>query len=272
MALLGKGEPKMGIPKAPVEKKGLFKFLEVYGRRMWQIFGLNVIFLLACIPIVTIGPAIAGMTKVCRNWSQERNAFIWSDFWGAFKSNFKQSFFMGIIDIICAIGFAISIPYYYAWADESDVMYIPLLICICCCVLFFMMHFYIYLMIVSTNLTMRKIIKNSFFLVPLGVKNCLWTLLIWIICIFLMVGLFPYSLLVVLFFPFSFLCFVNAFNCYPIIRKYVIQPYYDARGEDNPEFDYLKTEKDAVFEDKGGEETVPEKEHKKKKGKAKIIS
>ena len=270
MALLGSTQPRTGVPKAPAEKKGLFKFGEIYGRRCWQLITLNLIFLLACIPIVTIGPAIAAMTKVCRNWSQERNAFVWADFWDAFKKNFKQGFVMGTIDLVCLVGFYVAILSYYEWASETSAMYIPLIICISCCTVFFMMHFYIYLMIASTNLSLFKIIKNSFFLVSLGIKKSLWTLLIWIIVLFLMIGFLPYSLFIIPFWPFSFLCFVNAFNCYPEIRKYVIQPYYDERGEDNPEFDYLKTD-DAVFEDKGGEEPVPEKESRRKK-KSKTIS
>lgn len=64
------------------------------------------------------------------------------------------------------------------------------------------------------------------------------------------------------------MCFVTAFNCYPVIRKYVIQPYYDSRGEDNPEFDYLKTKEDeAVFEDNPQIETVHEKKETGRKGK-----
>ena len=89
MSLFSKyDEPGRGIPKAPVEKKGFFKFMEIYGRRGWKLVQLNLIYLLALIPIVTFGPATAAMTKVCRNWSQERNAFVWVDFWEAFRKNF----------------------------------------------------------------------------------------------------------------------------------------------------------------------------------------
>lgn len=255
-------QPGMGIPKAPYEKKGFFKFMEIYGRRMWKLMGLNLMFLLAMLPVVTIGPAIAAMTKVCRNWSQERNAFMWSDFWDAYKSNFKQSFVMGLIDLVFIAGFTVAIPAYNEWAKTTTAMYIPLVLCLSCCIVFFMMHFYIYLMIVSTNLTLGKIVKNSFFLVSLGVKKSLWTLLVWIVVVFLMVGFLPISLFFILFWPFSFICFVGAFNCYPVIRKYVIQPYYDALGQDNPEFDYLKTD-DAIFEDKGAEEPKPQSTPKK---------
>ena len=137
MSLFSKyDEPGRGIPKAPVEKKGFFKFMEIYGRRGWKLVQLNLIYLLALIPIVTFGPATAAMTKVCRNWSQERNAFVWEDFWEAFRKNFKQGFIMGLIDLLFIVGFAVAIPSYSAWAKQTEWMYIPLVICLACCIVF----------------------------------------------------------------------------------------------------------------------------------------
>jgi hypothetical protein len=121
-------------------------------------------------------------------------------------------------------------------------------------------------MIVSTHLSLGKIVKNSFFLVSLGIKNSLWTLLTWIVVVFFIIAFPLISMFIIPFWPFSFICFVGAFNCYPVIRKYVIQPYYDALGQDNPEFDYLKTG-DSIFEDRGAEEPAPEKPVKKSKPK-----
>lgn len=257
-----------GIPKAPQEKTGLFKFMEIYGRRMWVLMGLNLIYLLACIPIITVGPATAAMTKVARNYSQERHAFIWHDFWQAFKSNFKQGFIMGIIDIVFVIAFIVAIPFYSTIAQQNPVMYIPFLLCLMCIIVFFMMHFYIYLMIVSTTLSLGQILKNSFFLTSLGLKHSLITLLIWITVGLLMIQMLPLSIFIMIFWTASFLCFVTCFNCYPVIRKYVIQPYYDKLGEDNPEFDYLKSDNEAVFEDMGGKESpINTDKQKKKKGK-----
>ncbi len=257
-----------GIPKAPQQKTGLFRFVELYGRKMWLLMGLNLIYILACVPVVTFGPATAAMTKIARNYSQERHAFIWQDFWEAFKKNFKQSFIMGLIDLLFIVAFIVAIPFYKMLADQNAMMYIPFMLCLMCIIVFFMMHFYIYLMIVSTTLSLRQILKNSFFLTSIGLKQSLVTLLIWIVVSFLMLMLFPMSLFLLLFWTFGFMCFVTCFNCYPIIRKYVIQPYYDKLGEQNPEFDYLKSSDDAVFEDMGGKEApVTMDKPKKKKGK-----
>ena len=275
MSLFGNYDtPGKGIPKAPMEKKGIFKFFEIYGRRIWKLVQVNMIFVLACIPVVTFGPAVAGMTKVARNYSQERNAFIWTDFWTTFKKCFKQSFVMGLLDLLLIAAFAVGLPVYYQLAEQSSVMYIPLVISISCMILFIMMNYYIYLMIVSTNLSLMQILKNSLFLVALGFKSTFVTFLTWILVIALMVIFYPYSYFLMFVWPFAFLNFVTAFNCYPVIRKYVIQPYYDQRGEDNPEFDYLKLRDDeeAIFEDNPELEQQEAEKDKSSKKKGKTIS
>lgn len=276
MSLFGNYDtPGKGIPKAPMEKKGLFKFFEIYGRRIWKLVQLNMLFVISCIPIITFGPAVAAMTKVARNYSQERNAFIWSDYWATFKKCFKQSFVMGLIDLIVFAAFAVGLPVYNSMAQQNSYMYIPLVISISCVLLFFMMNFYIYLMIVSTNLKLRQILKNSLFLVSLGFKSSIFTFLSWIVVVAFMVVLYPYSYFLMFLWPFSFMCFVTAFNCYPVVRKYVIQPYYDKRGEDNPEFDYLKLKEDEeiLCEDNVQlEREEAEKQEKTPKRKGKTIS
>nr|MCR5729920.1 hypothetical protein [Ruminococcus sp.] len=63
--------------------------------------------------------------------------------------------------------------------------------------------------------------------------------------------------------------FVSCFNSYPLIQKYVINPYYTSRGEINPELAGNDSDEETIFEDKGGEEKPIEK---RKKGKGKRIS
>lgn len=259
-----------GIPKSELEKKGIFKFFEIYKRKFWKLIELNLIYLLFCIPIVTFGPATAALLKIARNYTQERPIFLFSEFWKTFKSCFKQSFIMGLIDILFVVALFVAIPVYNSFAKQNTFFYIPFVLCLSFSFVFLMMHFYIYLMIVSTNLTLPKIVKNSFILVCIGLKQSLLTLLVTFITIAALFLFLPYSSFIMPFLPFSFLSLVVAFNCFPVIRKYVIQPYYDKLGEESPEFDFKKADADAaLFEDKGGEE-MPVKSAKK--GKGKIIS
>ena len=55
--------------------------------------------------------------------------------------------------------------------------------------------------------------------------------------------------------PASWLGLVITFQSYPVIQKYIINPYYEQRGEVNPELAQTVTdEEETVFEDRGGEE------------------
>ena len=95
-----------------------------------------------------------------------------------------------------------------------------------------------------------------------------------------------YSMILLFLLPFmpaSWLGLVITFQSYPIIQKYIINPYYEQRGEVNPELAQVSaSEEETVFEDMGGKEKPiepPKKAGGKQsgggrthKGKGKIIS
>ena len=60
--------------------------------------------------------------------------------------------------------------------------------------------------------------------------------------------------------------FIVCFNSYPVIQKYVINPYYDSIGKVNPELssDVDTVEEETLFEDMGGKEKPVEKRKKTK--------
>jgi len=74
------------------------------------------------------------------------------------------------------------------------------------------------------------------------------------------------------FMPAAFAGLIIVFNSYPVIQKYVINPYYAQRGEVNPEYLSTQTGGENVFEDQGGKEKPIEAPKKQKKTKGKVIS
>ncbi len=285
MALFGNyNTPGRGVLKTPHEKRPFFKFWEIYFRHCWQLMGLNMFYFLFTIPLFAtvilagenlkwlalmavsgiMGPATAAMTRVVRNFSQERPTFMMHDFFRAFKLNFKQGLIMGYIDTVVVISFIIGVPMYQQMAQNNTAMYVPYVITLACMLVFLMMHFYIYQMMCSTNLTMMQILRNSLFLVSVGLKSTIFTLLatlfVVIFCYLMLLVTPAVGIALVMIMPFTFLTFVACFNCYPVIRKNVIQPYYDQRGEQNPE--EATVEGEALFEDKAAEEEAPVAEKK----------
>lgn len=249
-----------GVSKNASKKKPVKLFFEIYIRKFWKLITLNLITFLFCLPIVTIGPAISGMTKVLKNYAIEKNAFTWHDFWKGFKENFVKSLIIGLLDTVFGISFIAAVNVYPQLAENSNlgVLFYALFgISICFFITVIMMNFYTFPMITSTELSLRNIIKNSFILTCVALKRNILTFIISaLIVIAVAIGIY-YNVLVIILIPcwlITFVGFLIVFNVYPVIQKYVIEPYYEQRGEENPEYDYLKpiSGDENVFTDNGG--------------------
>ncbi len=274
----------VGIPKNAPVKKPFFRFWEMYFSRFWKMLKLNILTFIFCLPVVTVGPALAGMTKVLRCYVLDKDGFMWHDFKKGFMGNLKQSIPAGLIDILAAASLICALQVYPAMAKAAEesgtsgtFYYILCIISVSFGLTILMMNFFAFPMIVSTDLRFKDIIKNSFYLVCLGLKKNLITMLIILFAsAVIVIGTLvsPLILILIPFWLISFLGFVIIFNSYPLIQKYVIDPFYAEKGQDNPEYDYLKPldAEDAVFLDKGGEEAPTESKAKQKKKKGKTIS
>ncbi|MGN0552738.1 MAG: YesL family protein [Oscillospiraceae bacterium] len=266
-----------GIAKDAPKKKPFFEFFELYFRKFWKLLQLNLLTVLFCIPVVTIGPALAGMTKVLRNYRLEKNAFIFHEFWKGFSQNLKQSIPVGLLDMLFIVSAIAALQVYPSmYKNSGNIIYIIFcVISVSFALTLLMMNFYIFPMIVATDLSLTNIIKNSFFLTCVGLKKNVITLLIVAVIIFILgiaILLHPLSAIIIPIWPVSFLGFLIMFNSYPLIQKYVIDPYYEERGESNPEYAYLEplSEEDAIFTDMGGKETpIASSKEKSKGGKSK---
>ena len=268
-----------GISKNAPQKKPFFRFLDLYFGRFWKMIKLSLLTFLFCIPVVTIGPALAGMTRVIRCYTLGKDTFMWHEFMKGFSQNLKMTVPTGLIDIVMGVSLACALTVYpeLAKASGSNFYYVLCVISVAFALTVLMMNFYAFPMIVKTELSYKNILKNSFYLVCLGLKTNIITLLIFMLTVAVIaVGavVSPISLILVPFWAVSFLGSVSVFNSYPLIQKYVIDPYYEERGEENPEYDFLKPldADEAVFLDKGGEEAPIQPSANKKKKKGKTIS
>lgn len=283
-----------GVTKDPDKKLPLFKFIDIYLSHFSKLVILNFIFLIALLPFagimfveyldlgdmmyyvmyavfvamgVIVGPAVCGFMKVLRNISCRRPVFIWADFWKAFGSNFKQGALMGVIDMFFIVAMSFAIPMYFNMAEQNSFFNVPFVICLVTSFLFATMHFYIYLLIVSTNLSLWQILKDALYLTAIEVKTSIVNLITTVVLLLAFVVFFPWTVFTIIIIP-SFLGLLYAFNCFPAIRQHVIKPYYDERGEQMPDLSYTQSSdgEEAVFVDTP-ETEIPQEVPKKKRGK-----
>ena len=301
--MFGNNNTGVGIPKNAPKKKGILRFFEIFFRKFWKLIEVNILYSLFFIPVVlalyavirvssatvttlmlavcliafvlTIGPATSGMFKILRNFTVEKHAFILTDFKKSFTENYKKSLAMGVIDILFFAIISTAMYVYVKMARETgnNLLLILFVICASMALIAVMMNLYTFLMIISTDVSFKNILKNSLVLSLVALKKNLLTLLITLLItgVFIVAIIWNLSFILLLpFVPAAIICFIICFNSYPVVQKYVINPYYEQRGEVNPEIGTADTDdEEVIFEDKGGSEKPIEKS-KGKKGK--IIS
>lgn len=227
MSFLGFGtnynKPGPGIPKDAKQKTGSALFFEILGREFWSLWTLSFIYILACIPIVTIGPATAALCRVTVNMVRDQTVYVWRDFWEAFRKNIKQGIIFGIpttMFIVAAL--MIDIPLIFSIAAGTATIWQM--------VFLFLWNFlgisagcYIFPMIANISLASMPLLKNSLLLVVLGKWRTLAATLVSIALATAAILFFPLSLMFLLFAGyFSFLSFFTSFMVWPVIDKYVV--------------------------------------------------
>lgn len=260
-----------GVSKVRKQKRAIFIFTDVFKRKFWKLIELNLIYILFCLPIVTFGPATAAMTKMLRYFYTEKPVFLFSDFVKAFKESFKQSFLVGIVDILFIVSFCLYTIQLLPQVEGTDSAWFYYALVLLVSVIFIIGNFYIYVQIVTLTLKMSAIIKNAFYLIFLAVVPNFVSLSVFVIMATLTLLFIPYSLAVMLLIGFSTVGLVVVINSYRVVVKIIVNPYYEARGEKNPEEAVFENQS-AVFTDMGEEEQANEPVFTgKARGKGKVI-
>ena len=250
MGILGFGnynKPGPGISKDEPQKKGFFLFFELYFRKFWKLMEANMLFVVSCIPFliptalvvailpgnviaayvsmlfyIGIAPMLAGYTYILRNFARQEHAFLWMDFKDTVKNNWKQSLIIGLIDLIVYFVGIVSVTFYFNNMSKNSFFIIPFVLVIFFMVLFTFMQYYIFVMLITFDLTIKQILKNAaiFSVAGLG-RNVLITILLALLVLFNYIW-FPPSLILILTMGLSLAGFIINFNAWPVINKYMI--------------------------------------------------
>ena len=89
-----------GVEKDEQVKKPFFRFFEYFFSRFWTIIYAGIITNLLCFPLVTIGIAEVGMSRISRTVALNRPCFTTSDYFESIKKNWKQATVICIIDAV----------------------------------------------------------------------------------------------------------------------------------------------------------------------------
>ena len=153
---------------------------------------------------------------------------------------------MGVLDLF--VIFMLAFDYLYFGSMPSsffvDCAYFAILLL---AVLYFLMRLYIYVLLVTFELSIRKVLKNALIFAVLGIKRNVMAILGLVLLVAVQVVLFllfqmtPLGIALPLIMMLLYFLGVAAFTCtyasYPVIERYMIDPYVDQLSNEKNEIE-----------------------------------
>lgn len=200
--------------------------------------------------VLTWGWQTVGGAYNLRSLVRGDSCFLWSDYFYAIKRNLRQGFIFGLIDFV-AIGVLIFDFYYFnTLAGATFGFSLMYFVTIALILIYASMRFYIYPMMITFDLPLKKLIKNAFIFSMLGIKRNLMAIFGFVLVAGINLALilpaqsigFTLPLILPFFYLPAFGGFMSMYAAYPNIRRYMIDgktelsTYTDgAYGDDEPE-------------------------------------
>lgn len=205
-----------------------------------------VLFGLSLLVLFTFGIVNVGSTYVLRNMVKGDPVFIWTDFFYAIRRNWKQALPFGMLDALLLVLIPFDI-YFLLTAFEGTMGSVMFGLTLGVGIIYCWMRFYIYLQMVTFDLSIKKILKNSLILALLGFKRNLMAtlgiLLLIVIDILLAIGFGGIFTATAILLPavlmFSNGAFMSTYAAWYKIKEIMIDPYApqesDPISDDDPD-------------------------------------
>ena len=147
------------------------KFSQIMGR-VFDLMMLNIIFLIMCIPIVTIGANFTAMYYVTLKMSKNEETYIFRTYWKSFRENFKQA--TAIWLILLAVLIVLILDLLLVMRMPGTITYLRFVFLV---LIFFeaMVLSYVFPVLSRFDNTVKNTIKNS---ILMAIRHLPWTIMI----------------------------------------------------------------------------------------------
>lgn len=156
--------------------------------RILNLVKLNVLWLLCCLPVVTIGPATSAMNYVVNLYIEEKSDEVAGPFFRAFRRDFRQGIVLGLfLTLLTALTVFDGLFLYANFSESPHPVWILFLI-----LTLFLIALYVYGFPMLSRYTLRftELLKNSVLLFWQNLWVSLGAVLVLLVP-FLLIFLFP---------------------------------------------------------------------------------
>lgn len=214
---------------------------------VWQALGrladlviLNLLFVISCIPVITIGAAATALYSVTLKMVRDEESYILKGYWKSFKENFKQSTIMWLVMLVIGIVLYVDFRVVGSMTASASKIYLVLLLAIS--LILVMGVVYIFPLQAKFYNTIKGTIKNAFLM---ALANLPYTAIIMVITIgsviltFLNGTTMYYGLLIWILAGFSIIAHLNSRFFMKVFDPYIAKMQTDdtaASGDISEDF------------------------------------
>lgn len=209
-------------------KRGISLLLSIFIQEFFHIAGINALFVLCSIPIVTMPASYAAMTRVNGFYAQELTCKQWEEFFRVFKEEFRRVTPVGLILLL--VPFGLSLAAFELMTNLWNVSsYLLLTVCLVAAVLLLMIRYYFFPLLTWTHLSLPEALRNSFMLAIVRLGPNLLMLAFHAVLYCVVMYYFPMST------PYLALCVFGSVNLFATFTAWSGICRYILTEEDLPE-------------------------------------
>lgn len=210
-----------------VKPIALARYLESFFSCIGGLLLVNLLFLACCIPLVTIGPSVVALHKVCCCAVRNRTHNLPVVFWNSFRQNLKAGVCL-TFTVFPLLLWLLSNALAAVKSQNLPVM-----------VLLFSATFltvsfssYLFVLVAHTSLTPMQLLRNSFILMLAGKQYSIAGSFLSTALFSLQILYLPQSIPILLLIGCSLVVYNTSFFTWKIADLYLFTPYYRAHPEE----------------------------------------
>ncbi len=190
--------------------------------RIVDLVILNVIFLVTCIPIFTIGAAITSLYEVTFKMIKDEESYIFKGYFKSFKGNFKKSTVAWLVLLVASI--VLSVDIVVCLQNEGALWDVLLVVTTIAMVMLVGILNYVFPLQAKFENTFKKTILNAWVISIRHLPTTILTIIvngIFVFCVLYNSYTFFYGIIVYLVIGFAIEAYVNSIFFARVFAKYI---------------------------------------------------
>lgn len=197
-------------------------FIRLCWEKLFWLIVLNVLFLICCVPVLTIPGAVTALSCACQGALIEQPHLV-RRFFRSLRDNLLASIPLGLLFLVGPIALCYGCMFYYQSAQGEGFLIVLSIFCLVWVLLSFWIGAFAFQMLARVKLKLSAVLRNAFFLTFFQASTVFGWMLLSIGLVAVIMLLFPYSVPWILLLGGSLPCFAAARGVLPVIDTFIVK-------------------------------------------------